>query len=91
MASAIASFHVKVRKIKAAIGIKLNAVQPDPLQEDRQFSEAPLYNLTEVTDDEILKLLSSMQGKSLSWDYLNHSFEKIAVVHISGSKLDWPT
>ena len=56
-------FHDNVQKKKAAIGIKLNGVQPAPLREDRQFSWAPLHDLTEVTDDEVWKLLSSMRGK----------------------------
>ena len=33
--------------------MKLNAVQPDPLRENRPFSEAPLDNLMEVIEDEV--------------------------------------
>ena len=76
-ASTIASFfHDKVQKIKAAIHTKLNGVPPDPLREDRLFSGVSLQDLPEVTDDEVRRLLSSMQGKSSPRDFISTTLLK---------------
>ena len=69
-------FHDKVIAIKAAISLKLYGVTPDPLRDDKPFHGHALLNLLPVTEEEVLKLLSSLSGKSSPRDFIPTSLLK---------------
>ena len=69
-------FSDKVITIKAAISLKQYGVTPDPLRDDKPFRGQALLNLLPVTEEEVLKLLSSLSGKSSPRDFIPTSLLK---------------
>ena len=63
-------FRTKILKIKTAIIGKLGGTPPDPLSADGQFSGNKLDELSSVTVEEVLQMLSSLPGKASPMDFI---------------------
>ena len=61
-------FHEKVANIQSAISCRLGGSVPDPMKADIVYHGIPLNNLMTVTETEVQRSRSSMNGKTSSWD-----------------------
>ena len=61
-------FHEKVVNIQLAISSHLGGTVTDPMKVDTVYHGIPLDNLMAVTAAEVLKILSSMNGKTSQRD-----------------------
>ena len=57
-------FHEKVTNIQSTISSRLGGSVPDPMKADTAYHGIPLDNLMTVTEAEVQKILSSMNGKT---------------------------
>ena len=75
--SMLAVFFVnKVRNIKVAISAALTSQQFDPLSSDQPFSGDLMSKFSEVTEDEVERLLKSMPSTSSPLDFIPTSLIK---------------
>ena len=71
-----AFFTDKVRNIRHKITSSLKDIDPDPLAFDRHHEGPCLSEFEPVTEDEVLRLLSSMSSKSSPLDFIPTSLLK---------------
>ena len=73
----LAVFFVnKVRNIKTAISTALATQHVNPLSSDELFTGDPLSKFTEVTEEEVVRLLKSMPSTSSPFDFIPTSLIK---------------